>query len=268
MVLDDAMFPDLDLASYHKVSRPKVEGSLWLDELFSEDTLDWFVFFSSITYVTGNAGQSAYAASNGFMTSLAEQRRRRGLAGSAMNIGVIMGNGYVSRELNLDQQAYLYRVGHWWMSEQDFHQLFAECVLASKPGSIDTSEFITGLRLDNDDQKNWIENPIFQHLVSNSVDAVVGTSKTKSGVMIKAQLEEATSEEMVFEILKGELGPSQKHRLNEPCANLQQTASSTSSRWYCKPILARRCSKPARTSSAWIHLWLLISALGSSRSPG
>lgn len=204
MVLDDAMFPDLDLESYQKVSRPKVEGSVWLDELFSEATLDWFVFFSSITYVTGNAGQSAYAASNGFMTSLAEQRRLRGLAGSAMNIGVIMGNGYVSRELTIEQQSYLHRVGHWWMSEQDFHQLFAECVLASRPGSIDTPEFITGLRLDSDNQKNWIENPIFQHLVSKSVDAVAGAAKTKSGVMVKAQLEGATSEDEVFEILKGE----------------------------------------------------------------
>ena len=124
-----------------------------------------------------------------------------------MNIGVIMGNGYVSRELTLEQQSYLHRVGHWWMSEQDFHQLFAECVLASRPGSIDTSEFITGLRLDNDDQKNWIENPIFQHLVSKSVDAGDGAGKTKLGVMIKAQLQEATSEQQVFEILKGELAP-------------------------------------------------------------
>ncbi|PGH16793.1 hypothetical protein AJ80_05108 [Polytolypa hystricis UAMH7299] len=202
MVLDDAMFPDLDLERLHKVSRPKVEGSVWLDEIFSEDTLDWFVFFSSITYVTGNAGQSAYAASNGFMTSLAAERRRRGLAGSAMNIGVIMGNGYVSRELTIDQQAYLHRVGHWWMSEQDFHQIFAECVLASRPGSSDSPEFITGLRIDNDDKKNWIDNPIFQHLVSKSIDAVASTSRNKSGIMIKAQLQEAATQEQVFEILK------------------------------------------------------------------
>lgn len=204
MVLDDAMFPDLDLEKLHRVSRPKVEGSVWLSEIFSEDTLDWFIFFSSITYVTGNAGQSAYAASNGFMTSLAGERRRRGLAGSAMNIGVIMGNGYVSRELTIEQQSYLHRVGHWWMSEQDFHQIFAECVLASRPESPDSHEFITGLRLDDDDQKNWIENPIFQHLVIKSVSSKIASTKGKGGVMIKAQLLEATSTEQVFEIIKGE----------------------------------------------------------------
>ncbi|KAM0544555.1 hypothetical protein ACHAPJ_011772 [Fusarium lateritium] len=202
MVLDDAMFPDLDIDKLHRVSRPKVEGSVWLDEIFSENTLDWFIFFSSITYVTGNAGQSAYAASNGFMTSLAEERRRRGLAGSAMNIGVIMGNGYVSRELTIEQQTYLHRVGHWWMSEQDFHQIFAECVLASRPNSPDSPEFITGLRLDEDDEKNWIENPIFQHLVIKSVSSKITSAKGKGGAMIKAQLLEAASHEQVFDIIK------------------------------------------------------------------
>ncbi|PGH19023.1 hypothetical protein AJ79_00057 [Helicocarpus griseus UAMH5409] len=202
MVLDDAMFLDVNEERFQKVSRPKVEGSVWLDEIFSEDTLDWFVFFSSITYVTGNAGQSIYAASNGFMTRLAAERRRRGLAGSAMNIGVIMGNGYVSRELTIDQQAYLHRVGHWWMSEQDFHEIFAECVLASRPESIDSSEFITGLRLDSDDKKNWIDNPIFQHLVQKTIEATAGGGKHKSGVQIKTQLQEATDAEQVFEILK------------------------------------------------------------------
>jgi hypothetical protein len=37
----------------------------------------------------------------------------------------IVGNGYVTRELNMGQQSYLYRVGHSWMSEQDFHEVFA-----------------------------------------------------------------------------------------------------------------------------------------------
>ena len=79
----------------------------------------------------------------------------------------------------------------------------AECVLASRPESPDSPEFITGLRLDEDDQKNWFENPIFQHLVVKSVSSEIASSKGKGGVMIKAQLLGATSSEEVFEIIKG-----------------------------------------------------------------
>ena len=101
MVLHDSLFPDVELDRVQKVVRPKVAGSIYLDEIFSDKTkpLDFFVFFSSVAYVTGNAGQSIYGAANAFMASLASQRRRRGLAASVINIGAILGAGYVSREL-------------------------------------------------------------------------------------------------------------------------------------------------------------------------
>jgi hybrid polyketide synthase/nonribosomal peptide synthetase ACE1 len=125
MVLSDAMFVDMDLDRVSKVVKPKVEGAMHLEELFSNANLEFFVFFSSMAYVTGNQGQSIYAAANAYMAALAAQRRKCGLAGSVINIGAIVGNGYVTRQLNDEQRDYLAHMGNVFMSEQDFHQIFA-----------------------------------------------------------------------------------------------------------------------------------------------
>ena len=203
MVLQDAMFLDLDVDRYAKVLKPKVNGSLLLDELFSEDTLDFMIFFSSMAAITGNPGQVAYNAANMFMASLAAQRRKRGLAGQAINIGAIVGNGYVTRELNMGQQSYLYRVGHSWMAEQDFHEVFAEGVLSclDRSGSLAPC---SGLRIDDDNSKNWVSNPMFQHLVFKSNSLIVRDKKTKAVLMAKTRLLESTSHGEVMEVLQGE----------------------------------------------------------------
>ncbi|KAF7519344.1 hypothetical protein PCG10_010100 [Penicillium crustosum] len=201
MVLQDTMFIDLDLPRLEKVLRPKVEGSILLDELFPEDTLEFMVFFSSMAAMTGNPGQVAYNAANMFMASLAAQRRNRGLAAHAINIGAIVGNGYVTRELNMGQQSYLYRVGHSWMSEQDFHEVFAEGVLSCLD-RVGSAELCCGLRIDDDESKSWVSNPMFQHLVHKSSNLVVTDKKGKSGVLIKTRLFEATSNQEVIEILQ------------------------------------------------------------------
>ncbi|KAJ5747124.1 uncharacterized protein N7511_008820 [Penicillium nucicola] len=200
MVLQDTMFIDLDLPRLDKVLRPKVDGSILLDELFPEDTLDFMVFFSSMAAMTGNPGQVAYNAANMFMASLAAQRRKRGLAGHAINIGAIVGNGYVTRELNMGQQSYLYRVGHSWMSEQDFHEVFAEGVISCLE-RVGAAELCCGLRIDDDESKSWISNPMFQHLVFKSSSLVISDKKGKSGMLIKTRLFEATSMQEVMEIL-------------------------------------------------------------------
>ena len=202
MVLQDTMFLDLDLPRLNKVLLPKVQGSILLDELFSTDTLEFMIFFSSMASVTGNPGQAAYNAANMFMTSLAAQRQSRGLAGYAINIGAIVGNGYVTRELNMDQQNYLYRVGHVWMSEQDFREVFAEGVLSCKARDKST-ELCSALRIDDDESKNWVHNPIFQHLVTKSNSFVTSGKKNKAGVVVKVRLLEATSTDEVLEIIEG-----------------------------------------------------------------
>jgi hybrid polyketide synthase/nonribosomal peptide synthetase ACE1 len=86
MVLIDALFSNNDFATFDKVLRPKVDGTVYLDEVFNKNDLDFFIVTSSLASVSGNIGQTAYAAANAFMCSLIAGRRMRGLAGSALNM--------------------------------------------------------------------------------------------------------------------------------------------------------------------------------------
>lgn len=95
MVLHDAVFSNMSLDAVQKVLGPKVDGSFNLDQVFYNDELDFFILLSSAVGVVGNSGQSIYAATCGYVNSLARQRRSRGLAASSLDIGRVTGVGYV-----------------------------------------------------------------------------------------------------------------------------------------------------------------------------
>lgn len=211
MVLHDTLFLDLSFEKMQKVLRPKVDGSIYLNELFADTNLDFFVFFSSMACVTGNGGQSIYSAANMFMAGLAAQRRKRGQAASVINIGAVIGNGYVTREVSHAQQVALRNYGNTWMSEQDFHQIFAEGVLASRVDSVENSELMTGLRLVNangEDKTTWFDNPKFQHLIMQDDGAEVQGDRARSAIPVKSQLLLANSKEEVLKIVEGEVNPT------------------------------------------------------------
>ncbi|KAH3986904.1 bifunctional polyketide synthase/nonribosomal peptide synthetase phmA [Parastagonospora nodorum] len=205
MVLSDAMFVDMGLERVCKVMEPKVKGAIHLEELFSEADLDFFVFFSSMAYVTGNQGQSIYAAANAYMAALAAQRKKRGLAGSVINIGAIVGNGYVTRQLTDEQRDYLAHMGNVFMSEQDFHQIFAEGVVAGRPGNDDIPEIMTGLGLahmDDSDKVTWFNNPKFSHCVLWPDDQGAAVGMSKQNVTVKSRLLLATTADEVNEAIQ------------------------------------------------------------------
>jgi acyl transferase domain-containing protein/dTDP-4-dehydrorhamnose reductase len=60
---------------------PKVYGTLFLDEASKNESLDFFVLFSSFTSVIGNAGQSDYAFANNYLDHFALQREGARQAG-------------------------------------------------------------------------------------------------------------------------------------------------------------------------------------------
>ena len=200
MVLQDMMFADMNLETVERVMTPKVKGSIYLDEIFHDSPLEFFIFFSSVAAISGNKGQSIYGAANTFMHALAAQRRQRGVAGSVIDIGCVMGNGYVTRELTEQQQQYLEEVGNVWLSEQDFLTIFAEAVLASTPSATETMSFLTGLKIQSGENEkvSWSKNPMFQHLVQKTMlVASVGASKTAS-LPLRKQLEDAKAEDVLM----------------------------------------------------------------------
>ncbi|KAJ4294702.1 hypothetical protein N0V88_004936 [Collariella sp. IMI 366227] len=205
MVLHDCAFAEMTMERMNKVVKPKVHGAIHLDEIFYDTPLDFFVYLSSIVVVTGNQGQGIYAAANMFLSSLMKQRRKRGVPAAVINIGVVLGNGYVTRELNQQQQTFLREDGNVWLSEQDFLTLFAEGVAASKVDSTEAPDITIGLRLlrSRQEKVTWAANPKFQHLVQAHVaSATAGKSAKSSNMPLKKQLEETTTLEEAGQVLE------------------------------------------------------------------
>lgn len=64
MVQSNFLFSDLTYEALQEVLKPKVDGSVILDEVFLDDNLDFFILFSSISAITGQPFQANYDAAN------------------------------------------------------------------------------------------------------------------------------------------------------------------------------------------------------------
>lgn len=207
MVLDDVAFSLMTLEKMTKVLRPKVDGAIYLDEIFrgDADPLDFFVFFGSAVTVAGNRGQAAYTAANAFMTTLASKRRSQGLAGSILHIGAVMGVGYLNRNKAF-LEAIIRKEGFLMYSEREFHLCFAEAVLASHPLSERNPEVITALKTYDMGEITirWPQFPRFQTCLQSDTEGDRKETKRAADASVKIRLASATTEEEAHEIVQGE----------------------------------------------------------------
>lgn len=211
LILRDKTFANTDLESFQAVLKPKVDGTINLSDLFNDNSLDFFIAFSSIVATMGNTGQSAYSAANSFLKSLIAQRRKRGLAGSVIDISRVLGVGYTERETKARgklSERVIEKIMNVTsaMSESDLHQLFAEAVLAGRPGSGLNPELITGIRTLSSDMTNdvfWANNLKFSHFIQDLGDASVGKESKVARVPVKTQLLSAKSFDSIAKVLKG-----------------------------------------------------------------
>ena len=80
-VLRDAYLRNKTRDEMSAVFAPKIRGSVLLDDATRDEPLDFFVMFSSLAALAGNAGQSDYSFANHFMDAFAAQRNARTRAG-------------------------------------------------------------------------------------------------------------------------------------------------------------------------------------------
>ncbi|EKV18449.1 Equisetin synthetase, putative [Penicillium digitatum Pd1] len=236
MLMDDALFDDMKFESLQRTAPPKIEGSVVLDEFFYDTPLDFFILFTSLANVVGNTGQSAYIMANQFMAALAAHRRDvRGVAGSDMAISSIQGLGYFEHANHLDKDHFT-RIGYRNVSEQDFLSLFAETVLAGRPGEKDGSEVCTGVSPFREGA-TLLSNPCFSHLLLH--DAADGGRQGARGnagkaghprarlMTAKSQDEaQAIIREAVIDRLKRILMIPQGESMNEKVSLVEQGVDS------------------------------------------
>ncbi|XXG99680.1 hypothetical protein Hte_006021 [Hypoxylon texense] len=214
MVLRDTAIRDMSLKDFLDVTGPKVEGSIYLNDLFQEDTLDFFVFLSSCTALVGNPGQANYSAANLFMAGLAQQRRRLGLAASVIHLSPVHGVGILTREEYSSRlDSILRQAGVTLLSERDVHRIFAESILTSRYRPKSTRiEYFTGIRPINtqeDHPPNWKSDPVMNHFVrSSSSGEKVSPSDTRVRMSVREQLAQSESLDQIKEIIQHALLPT------------------------------------------------------------
>jgi NAD(P)-dependent dehydrogenase (short-subunit alcohol dehydrogenase family) len=105
LVLEDSSFAKMTRDQWAVPLGPKYHGSKNLDELFSSHELDFFVMLSSVTGILGSHGQSNYTAGSTYQDALARSRVARGLVGVSIDLGSVMGAGYVARTTGVAERA-------------------------------------------------------------------------------------------------------------------------------------------------------------------
>jgi polyketide synthase PksN len=108
-VLRDSLVRNKTAEEMTAVFAPKVYGTLHLDEVTKDEQLDFFVAFSSLAAVAGNAGQCDYCFANHFMDSVAAERellRAKGArSGKTLSINWSL---WAEGGMKLDEQTELY----------------------------------------------------------------------------------------------------------------------------------------------------------------
>ncbi|KAK4098329.1 hypothetical protein N658DRAFT_509667 [Parathielavia hyrcaniae] len=195
VVLQDQFFLEMDINTFNGTLKPKVDSTIHLNDIFGDDPLDFFLMFSSLSSVIGNRGQANYNAANAFMTSLVQQRLARGQAASVLQLGSVVGVGFLTRAGDVMEQI-LVKYGYLPVSEADLHHLVAQCIMAGLPGSGENSDLTTGLRYayeDEDTGVHWATNPRFSHMLLPRVKDAVEAGGTKAALSTRAQLAAAST---------------------------------------------------------------------------
>ena len=83
-IMQDGLSCHVTPHNFEVVTRPKILGSRNIDLLTRDDSLDWFVSFSTVVGELGNVGQSAYAYACAWQDAFA--RKRSAIAGKSISI--------------------------------------------------------------------------------------------------------------------------------------------------------------------------------------
>ncbi|MEU0390628.1 SDR family NAD(P)-dependent oxidoreductase [Streptomyces chartreusis] len=150
-VLDDATIESLTAERLAAVLRPKVDAARHLHELTRDLDLSAFVLFSSVSGLTGTAGQANYAAANTYLDALAAHRRASGLPATSLAWGLWGGGHGMGTTLTEADLARWTRAGMTPLTPERGLALFDAALAGEEPllapVSLDLARFRSGPEL-------------------------------------------------------------------------------------------------------------------------
>ncbi|MFE9664360.1 SDR family NAD(P)-dependent oxidoreductase [Streptomyces sp. NPDC005955] len=132
-VVVDRVLESLRSEDVTAVFEPKVDVALHLHELTQDSDLRAFVLFSSVAGVLGAPGQGNYAAANGFLDALAEQRHAAGLPATSIAWGLWETPSGLTAALGERDRSRMVSAGVQPMSAESGLDLLDRAVAASAP---------------------------------------------------------------------------------------------------------------------------------------
>ena len=155
----DTIFEKMTHEDFNAAVRPKLEGTWNLHDQLPKD-LDFFILLSSVSGIIGNASQANYAAGNTFLDAFAEYRNSLGLPAITLDLGVILGVGYVAENQELAKG--MERQGFKGTSEEELMALIQSAIAnPRRPGCL--SQTITGLGTWSESSLAVFAHPMFSH---------------------------------------------------------------------------------------------------------
>ncbi|KAJ5710314.1 polyketide synthase [Penicillium malachiteum] len=227
MVLTDRLFVDLDVDAMVDTFRPKVDVAKYLNEIFADTPLDFFIMLSSNLAITGGQGSGNYAAANLFMAGLAAQRRISGRPASVIHIGYVADVGYFTY-VDKSSRDFVGRMHFAPLSETDIHHAFAEAILAGRPNSDRSCEIGVGVDpLQEGQEPVWSSDPLWSHYLPQ-----IKVHDKKDGAQygrdnIKTQMQDAETESEVATVIQEALCDKIETTLQLPAGGVDPDALLT-----------------------------------------
>ncbi len=96
-VINDDLVLNLNKEKIYNSLNAKISGAMNLHEVSKNDSLDFFVLYSSVTTLWGNPGQSSYVAANHWLEAFAAYRKSIALPATCVRWGAIDDVGFLQR---------------------------------------------------------------------------------------------------------------------------------------------------------------------------
>jgi acyl transferase domain-containing protein/surfactin synthase thioesterase subunit len=167
MVLDDVVLATMTQEQFMRAVIPKVDAGWHLHCQTLELPIDYFVMYSSLTWIVGTPGQGNYAAANGFLEALARHRQALGLPALTVNWGAIGEVGFLAR----GKPDALSRMGWVAISPANAMKVIKHCLLHKVAA---TSAFGVNWGKMSQVMPTLQTSPSFSHLIVEDAEASIG----------------------------------------------------------------------------------------------